>query len=193
VWDWQAVAASLPPPRPQKNSYHEQKANQRFTVLPVGKKEAAQALLEQARFQDEQDLQAAIQSFAQQMGEWEKLKNMARRILTGEHKAYTEALVEFSPFAEISDLGSSINFTVHNAKLNSGSNYRASFMDPAIQLRGSARALTEHPSAALLFHLAGAHHPVYNRPGSSTSSWHQCRRSYVTCRMWSALWVRRGS
>jgi hypothetical protein len=117
AWDWPAVAALLPPPRPQRNSNHEQKANQRFAVLQAEKKEAAQILLEQARSQDEQDFQAALQSFAEQMGEWEKLKNLARRILAGEPKAYTQALVEFNPFAEISDLGSSINFTVHSAKL----------------------------------------------------------------------------
>jgi len=117
AWDWPAVAASLPPPRPQKKSHHEQKANQRFAVLQPEKKEAAQFMLEQARLQDEQDFQAAMQSYTEQMVEWEKLKSMARRILAGEHKAYTEALVEFNPFVDISDLGSSINFTVHNAKL----------------------------------------------------------------------------
>jgi hypothetical protein len=117
VWDWPAVAASLPPPRPQNNSFHEQKANQRFAVLQPEKKEAAQSMLEQARLQDERDFRTAMQSYSEQMAEWEKLKNMARRILSGQHKTYTEALVEFNPFADISDLGSSINFTVHNAKL----------------------------------------------------------------------------
>ena len=77
-------------------------------------------MLEKARLQDEQDFQTAMQSYSEQMAEWEKLKNMARRILAGEYKAYTEALVEFNPFADISDLGSSINFTVHNAKLVEG-------------------------------------------------------------------------
>jgi len=117
AWDWPAVAASLPSPRPQKNSHHEQKANQRFAVLQPEKKEAAQYMLEQARLQDEQDFQIAMQSYSEQMAEWEKLKNMARRILAGEHKAYTEALVEFNPFVDISDLGSSINFTIHSARL----------------------------------------------------------------------------
>jgi hypothetical protein len=45
------------------------------------------------------------------------MKSLARRILAGEHEAYTEALAEFSPLSEISDLGSSIHFTVHDAKL----------------------------------------------------------------------------
>ncbi|MGA3178975.1 MAG: hypothetical protein ABSF38_01385 [Verrucomicrobiota bacterium] len=60
VWDWPAIAASLPPPRPQKTSYHQQRASQQFTVLPAAKKEAAQFMLEQARVQDEQDFQTSI-------------------------------------------------------------------------------------------------------------------------------------
>jgi hypothetical protein len=120
AWDWPGVAASLPPPLPQRHSYHEQRANQRLAVLPAKKKETAQFTLEQSRLQDAQDFQTAMQSYSEQMAEWEKLKNMARRILAGEHKTYTEALVEFNPFADISDLGSSINFTVHSAKLVEG-------------------------------------------------------------------------
>jgi hypothetical protein len=117
AWDWPAVTASLPPPPPRKHSYHEQGANQRLAVQPAEKREAARLMLEQARAQDEQDFQTAMQSHAVQMAECEKLKNLARRILAGEHKAYTEALVEFNPFVEISDLGSSINFTIHSARL----------------------------------------------------------------------------
>ena len=117
VWDWPAVAASLPPPRPQKRSHHEQRANQCFAVLPPKKKDAGKSMLEQARLQDEQDFQGAVQSYSEQLAEWETLKNMARRILAGEYKAYAEALVEFNPFVEISDFGSSINFTVHSARL----------------------------------------------------------------------------
>jgi hypothetical protein len=74
-------------------------------------------ILEQARLRDEQDYQDAMLTFASEQAEWEKLRNLARRILAGEHKAYTEALVEFSELAEISDLGSSVYFTVQSAKL----------------------------------------------------------------------------
>jgi hypothetical protein len=117
AWDWVALAASLPPPCPQRGSYHEQRANQRLTVLPSKQKPASRSAVEQARLQDEQDFQKAMQFYSEQMSEWEMLKTLARRIRAGEHKAYTETLVEFNPFAEISDLGSAINFTVHTAKL----------------------------------------------------------------------------
>jgi hypothetical protein len=117
TWDWTALAAALPPPSPQRNSRHEQKSKQRVTVLPAQQREASQILVEQARSQDEQEFQQATQAYSEQMAEWDKLKTLARRILAGEHKAYTEALVELNPFAEMSDLGSAIHFTVHNTKL----------------------------------------------------------------------------
>jgi hypothetical protein len=117
AWDWVALAASLPPPCPQRHSYHEQRANQRLVVLPARQRQTSQSILEQARSQDEQDFQKAKQAYSEQMAEWEKLKKLAQRILAGEHKAYTEALVELNPFAEMSDLGSAMHFIVHAAKL----------------------------------------------------------------------------
>jgi len=117
TWDWTAIAASLPPPCPQKNSRHEQRVKQRAAVLTVQQREASQVLLERARLQDDEEFQKASQAHSEQIAEWEKLKSLARRILAGEHKAFTETLVELNPFAEISELGSEIHFTVHTAKL----------------------------------------------------------------------------
>jgi len=105
------------PPRPLRSSHHEQRAHQRFAILPAEEKETARSIVEQARLQDDQDFEAAMKSYSEETAEWERLRSMARRILGGEHKAYTEALIEFNPFADISDLGSSINFTIHNANL----------------------------------------------------------------------------
>lgn len=117
VWDWTSLAAALPPPSPQRNARHEQKAKQRAMVLSAHQREVSQASIEHARLQDEQELQQATQAYSEQMAEWEKLRTLARRILAGENKAYTEALVELNPFAEMSDLGSAIHFSVHSPKL----------------------------------------------------------------------------
>ncbi len=117
IWDWTAIAASLPPPCPQKNSHKEFKAKQRVAVLPSQQREAAAVWIEQARLQDEEEFQRASADYSEQFAEWEKFKSLARRILSGENKAFTETLVEVNPFAEISDLGSAIHFTVHTAKL----------------------------------------------------------------------------
>jgi hypothetical protein len=117
VLDWEGFATSLPPPYPQKKSYHELKRKQAVLVPLPSQKEGSEATIEQARLLDEQMLQKETQNYSEQKAKWEQLKNLSRRILAGEHKAYTEALTEFNPFAEMSDLGSSINFIVHSEKL----------------------------------------------------------------------------
>lgn len=117
VWDWAGLAAALPPIKPKKHSYNEFQARREIPLLPPIKKQFSDSILEQARAQDDLLFQKAMLDYSSEYDDWKKLGDLARRIIAGEHKAYTEALVEFSPFAEISELGSSINFTIHNEKL----------------------------------------------------------------------------
>ena len=93
------------------------KTKQRILVLLPNQKGNSEAEIDQARLQDEQLFQDEAKAYSDQKAKWEKLKDLSRRVLAGEHKAYTEALVEFNPFAEMSDLGSSIYFIVDGAKL----------------------------------------------------------------------------
>ena len=106
-WDWIELVATLPPHAPCRFSRHELKAKLRTDSQTLA----------QASARDEQEFQERLQAHAKELGEWKKINAIARRILAGEPKAYTEALVHFSALAEISELGSSIHFTVHNAKL----------------------------------------------------------------------------
>jgi hypothetical protein len=117
TWDWTSMAASLFPPLPQRGSRNEQKARVGDLVLRRRGKEASQVLIAQARLEDDKEFQEASQSYSEHVAELEKLKGLARRILDGEPTAFTETLIELNPFAEISDLGSEINFTVHTPKL----------------------------------------------------------------------------
>ena len=117
VWDWTALASALPPIVPQKNSFHELRARQLIAVSPPNRNPYVHERVRHASLQDEQAYQEAFQAYSIQMADWEKLKNLARRVLAGEHKAYIEALAEFSPLAEITTLGSSLHFTVNDAKL----------------------------------------------------------------------------
>lgn len=117
VIDWEEFATSLPPPVPQKKSYHELATRQRIMVLLPKQKINPEAKIEDARQEDEQIFQTESRTYSEQKAKWEKLKDLSRRVLAGENKSYTEALAEFNPFAEISDLGSSINFIVHSARL----------------------------------------------------------------------------
>jgi hypothetical protein len=117
IWDWASLAASLPPPAPNERFEQEQRAKQCLLVSSPQKRSWAEAAVAQARSADALTFQSSRNAYANEKALWEKMRSLARRVLAGEHKAYTEALVEFSPLAEISDLGSSINFTVHRAKL----------------------------------------------------------------------------
>ena len=117
IWDWIAVVASLPPPCPGNLCRNEHRARQRATVLTEPEREAFQVLMEKARAEDDEEFRKASQKYSQDKAEWEKLKRLAERILARDHKALTEALIELSPFAEISDLGSEIQFTVHTIEL----------------------------------------------------------------------------
>lgn len=117
AWDWAAVASALPPLPPKRNPANELKAMLDLTLAEIENKEKSESDLKQARTKDDADFEAANLSFCDDLGRWEKLRKLAQRILIGEHKAYTQALVDLNPFAELSNLGSSINFTVHNSRL----------------------------------------------------------------------------
>jgi hypothetical protein len=116
--DWNCVAATLPSPAPQRSFHHELRAKQ-LLCIDFEKQfvTVAETLIDQARMRDEQEYKEAVQSHSQEISEWESDTNLARRILCGELKAYTEALTEFNPLSEIADLGSSVHFVVHNSKL----------------------------------------------------------------------------
>ena len=107
VWNWPELAAALPPHTPRKFARHALKAKQASDIQALG----------EAHVRDEREYQEAIQSHATETSEWERMRNVARRILAGEPKAYTEVLVQFGGLSEISSLGSSLHFTAHNQKL----------------------------------------------------------------------------
>ena len=115
--NWPGLAASLPPPCPRNLFDQEQRVRQRLLVLSPQQRENAETMIAMARSEDEQKYREAMSAYGGEKAHWEKMRGLARRVLAGDHKAYIEALVELSPLAEISDLGSFIKFTVHTAKL----------------------------------------------------------------------------
>jgi hypothetical protein len=117
VWDWLGLLTALPPPTPKKSLHHEHRAHQLIAVLPADQKKNADVMLEQARLHDEQAFQQQQLAYAEEKDEWEKLKSLARRVLSGEHQSYKDALTEFNPFVEIHGLGTKLGFKVHNPKL----------------------------------------------------------------------------
>jgi len=86
------------PSCPLKYPHHEMRERQRIAVSPqTAEKEA---VIERARERDELEYQDALRRFTAEKSEWERMTDMARRILTGEHKAYIEALVQLGAFDE---------------------------------------------------------------------------------------------
>jgi len=75
IWDWTAIAASIPPPCPQRNSNHELKTKQLMlvsTLLP--QRVESDDAIEQARLQDEKEFQEALQNYTEEKTEQQKLK-----------------------------------------------------------------------------------------------------------------------
>jgi hypothetical protein len=66
IWDWLALAASMPPPCPQKNSNHEFKTKQLMLVSTPPQREAAEAAIGEARLRDEQTFKESSQSHNKQ-------------------------------------------------------------------------------------------------------------------------------
>jgi hypothetical protein len=115
VFDWLAIAASLAPVPPRRQSHNELKARQRLAILPA--RPDAEAVIEQGRSQDECECQDALKEYEADNAEWAKMSNLARRILAGNSDAYIAAIEQLSPFSELAGIGSSLHFTVHTPRL----------------------------------------------------------------------------
>jgi hypothetical protein len=92
--DWLSVGASLPPVPPRLQSHNELKARQRLAVKPA--REGHEAVLSQAKQQDERAYEEAQQAYATAHAEWVKMSGLARRILAGDSTAYLAAIEELT-------------------------------------------------------------------------------------------------
>jgi hypothetical protein len=115
AFDWLAIAASLPPVPPRRQSHNELKARQRLAIAPA--RPDAEAVLEQARNQDEREYKDALTEYGADNAEWTKMSNLARRILVGDSDAYIAAIEQLSHFSELAGIGSSLHFRVHTPRL----------------------------------------------------------------------------
>jgi hypothetical protein len=114
-WDWPDLANSLSPVPPRRHSHNELKARQ-LLAFSASQQEAT-VTVQQAQQKDEREYQEALQTHAVEYAEWGKFSNLAHRILEGDSGAYIEAIQELSPFTELAGIGSSLHFTVHNARV----------------------------------------------------------------------------
>ena len=87
--DWRSLACQLPPHAPPRLARHE--------LLAL----ATQTDLAEARAADEQEYQAACAVHAQNVMQWEKMHSLAHRVLSGEPRAYAEAISTYLILAHL--------------------------------------------------------------------------------------------
>jgi hypothetical protein len=116
-WDWLRVAATLPPIKPAASAIHEARFQQAWLIRPATEQAGFEAELATAKENDRVADRAAQQRYVRAMQEWQKKLSLAVRIPTGDLTAYQEALQEFSPLAELEELGAEMEFTMHSASL----------------------------------------------------------------------------
>ncbi|MCI0747261.1 MAG: TerB family tellurite resistance protein [Verrucomicrobia subdivision 3 bacterium] len=122
------VSNTPPPVEPVRGNRHEAEVEVRRAAYNPGffdklfgkaKKQAAAFEVESymAKDRDEREFQAAWTQYQRDHAEWENEKALAASVLAGDHDAYVRVLRELSPFAELSELGSSLNFRIHTPQL----------------------------------------------------------------------------
>jgi uncharacterized tellurite resistance protein B-like protein len=137
IWNWEKILEAPPPAEPVRDNHHATEVERRraayvpsFFDKLFGKatKQAAifDAQTQMAQGRDEQEFQEAWRNFQHHWSEWEDEKKLAASVLAGDHDAYARVLRELSPFGELSELGSSLDFRIHTQKL----------LEAVIQVRG---------------------------------------------------------
>lgn len=127
-WDWHTIAQSPAPTEPSRGNRHQADAAAGHALYEPGffdrlfgkaKKQAAafEVEMEAAKIRDERDFEAAWAQFQKDCASWEDERQLANDVLAGSPDAYARVLRELTPFAELSDLGSSLSFRVHSPRL----------------------------------------------------------------------------
>jgi tellurite resistance protein len=127
-WNWKQILNTPPPIEPARGERHALEVQARRAAYVPGffdklfgkaNKQAGAFEVEAitAQAQDEREFLESWSQYQRDYAEWEDEKNLAAAVLAGQHEAYVRVLRELSPFAELSELGSFLNFRIHSPKL----------------------------------------------------------------------------
>ncbi|MGL1933352.1 MAG: Bud13/CWC26 family protein [Desulfotalea sp.] len=143
--DWQSVKNAKEPVTPILESSHEKAAQEKLNNFKPNfinkllgnsekKKEKLQDSILQAKRKDAEEFDLLLKEYKETHSDWEFSKNIAGKIIKGNSEAKLEAIREFSPFAEIDTLGSSINISIDdNSPVLASINIHSSEIVPSEQ------------------------------------------------------------
>lgn len=123
--DWRTIRNAAPPAEPVRRSERTNAAQRLLNTYEPGwldrllgraeqKRAAFQAAVAAAQKQDEDDYAAALAEHFRQREDWADSRRLAEAVLSGDPRAYLEVIEGMAPFAEITGLGSSVQFRVHD-------------------------------------------------------------------------------
>jgi hypothetical protein len=116
-WDWLAFASALRPPKPRRESPHEDAARLQKLIGGGPDRNGDSEAILNGRAADDQQHQAALAEHKAEIAEMESLRSLALRVLDGEGLAFLEAFAGFNPVAEFSSAGSLKQFAVEQKDL----------------------------------------------------------------------------
>jgi len=127
-WDWKKISKINPPDLPQKETYYETIAEKQLDSYNSGifdkllnrtksKKNKLIAQVKEGRLKDENIHQKDLDTYDKDYKEWHEINILSKKIITGDVSGFVEAIELINPFSEISELGSSIQFSIESNKL----------------------------------------------------------------------------
>ena len=128
TWHWDIIVNRKPPEKPIEKTIHENVAKSKLSSfvpsftdkllkrIETKHNELIKAL-DDAKLQDKREFLQSLNEYNQQYAEWQVTQELAKRILSGEIEAFTEAIEQVDPFSEISEIGSSIEFHIEDNRL----------------------------------------------------------------------------
>lgn len=127
IWNWNKIKESNPPEKPvKKTEYETLTINKLNNFKPsffdklFKKVELKKSNLEEeiklAKQKDDAEFKKEIEKYNNAFTEWTEIRELAIKILEGDLNAFKDAIEQVEPFSEISEIGSSIEFSVINSK-----------------------------------------------------------------------------
>lgn len=123
--DWKAIATSKEPIKPKKLDTNEQNAQLAADNYKPGlidkifkreekKKIALSGEIKKSAKQDNTEYESNLKIWASELKDWKESIDIANSLLQEDGKAKIEAINSLNPFAEISNLGSSLSISVED-------------------------------------------------------------------------------